>query len=72
MTLEADSSRNSSVLSLHCSSSPFESHCSSSDSDEESHKVKPYLYEPEQNSSDEADEPSDDDARSKRLGNTDW
>ena len=67
-----DSSRTSSVLSLHYSSSPFESHNSTSDTDEDSHRVEPYLYEPEQSSSDEADESSDDDARHERLGNTDW
>ena len=67
-----DSSQNGSVLSFRFSSFPFENYSSSSDSNEDSHRVEPYLYEPEQSSSDEADEPSDDDARSERLGNTDW
>ena len=66
-----DSSRTSSVLSLRYSSSPFMSHNSSSDKD--SHRVEPYLYEPEaEGSSEAADESSDDDYRAERLGNTEW
>ena len=67
-----DSSRTSSILSLRYSSSPFESHNSSSDSDEDSHRVEPYLYEPEESSSDAAGESSDDDSRTERLDNTEW
>ena len=67
-----DSSRTSSVLSLRYSSSPFMNHNSSSD-DEDSHRVEPYLYEPEaEGSSEAADESSDDDYRAERLGNTEW
>lgn len=47
------------------------SHNSSSDNDEDSHRVEPYLYEPEE-SSDAAGESSDDDSRTERLGNTEW
>ena len=64
-----DSSRTSSVLSLCYSSSPFDSHNSTFDTDEDSHRVEPYLYEPEQSSSDEA---GDNDARTERLDNTEW
>ena len=67
-----DSSRTSSVVSLHYSSSPFMSHSSCSD-DEDLHRVEPYLYEPEaEGSSEAADESSDDDYRAERLGNTEW
>ena len=56
-------SRTSSALSLRYSSSQFDSHNSASDTDEESRRVEPYLYEPQQSSSDEAGgKSSDDDA----------
>ena len=65
-----DSSRASSILSLRY---PFVSHNSSSDDDEDSHRVEPHLYEPEaENSSDAASESFDDDSRTERLGNTEW
>ena len=65
------SSRSSSTLSLRYSSSPFESG-NSTDADEDSHRVEPYMYEPEWSSSDEADESPDDDALTERLNNTEW
>ena len=68
-----DSSRTSSILSLCYSSSPFVSHNSSSDDNEDSHRVEAYLYEPEaESSSDAAGKSSDDDSRTERLGNTEW
>ena len=67
-----DSSRSSSTLSLRYSSSPFDSCNSTSDADEDSHRVEPYMYEPERSSSDEADESSDEDALTERLNNTEW
>lgn len=66
------SSHTSSVLSLRYSSSPFASQSNTSDSEEDSHRVEPYLYEPEQSSSDDAHDSLDDDGRTERLGNTDW
>lgn len=67
-----DSSWTSSVLSLRYSSSLFESHNSSSD-DEDSHRVEPYLYEPEaEGSPDAAGESSDNDSPTERLDNTEW
>ena len=69
------SSRSSSVLSLRYSSSPFASHNSSSDDDgdSDSHRIEPYLYEPEaESSSDAGGDSSDDDSRTERLGNTEW
>ena len=66
----------SSVLSLCHSSSPFASQAtsSSSDVDDESHTVEPYLYKPtdDEESSDEAGESSDDESSMERLGNTEW
>ena len=70
-----DSSCASSVLSLRYSSSPFESHNSSSDSHENSDndgRVEPYQYEPEDSGSEETSESSDDDSQSERLNNTEW
>ena len=72
---ENDSSCTSSVLSLPYSSSPFESHNSSSDCHENSDdngRVEPYLYEPEDSGSEEISESSDDDSQSERLNNTEW
>lgn len=64
-----ESSGASSVLSLHYSSSPFESRNSSSGSEG---RVEPYLYEPEGSGSEETGESSDDDSRRERLSNTEW
>ena len=72
-----DSSCASSVLSLRYSSSPFESHNSSSDrssheNSDDDGRVEPYLYEPEDSGSEETSESSDDDSQSERLNNTEW
>ena len=73
---DSENGDSSSVLSLCYSSSPFASQAtsSSSDVDEESHTVEPYLYEPtdDEGSSDEAGESSDDESSTERLGNTEW
>ena len=70
-TENKDSSQTSSLLSLPYLSSPFLSHNSFSDNNEDSHSVEPYLYEPEDSSSDAASESSDD-SQIERLGNTEW
>ena len=70
-TENEESSPASSVLSLRYSSSPFDSHNSSSDSDESSHKVQPYLYEPEDSGTDTT-ESSDDETARERLNNIEW
>ena len=59
-TENEESSPTSSVLILHYSSSSFESHNSSSDSDESSHRVEPYLYEPEGSGTEDTREYPDD------------
>ena len=70
-TKSDDLSRTSSAVSFRLSSSSFMSHNSSDD--EDSHRVEPYLYEPEaEGSSEAADESSDDDYRAERLGSTEW
>ena len=67
-----ESSGASSVLSLHYSSSPFESRNSSSSSEDSQGRVEPYLYEPKGSGSEETGESSDDDTRRERLSNTEW
>ena len=48
------------------------SHNNSSDN-VDSHRVEPYLYEPEaEGNSEAADESSNDDYRAERLSNTEW
>ena len=62
-------SRSSSELSLRYSSSPFEGHSSSPESEEnsgEERTIKPYREEEESASS------SDDESRTDRLENNDW
>ena len=70
------SNHSSSELSLQYSSSPFEGHSSSLESDEESQPeestIKPYMYEPENSGDEEAADSSDDDSRTDRLDNNDW
>ena len=65
-----DSSGASSVLSLRCSSSPFEDGNSSSDSDKG--RVEPYMYEPRGSDSEETADSSDDETQRERLTNTHW
>ena len=63
VTENDDQSQTSSVPSLCYSSSPFVSHNSSSDDDEDSHRVESYLYESKAESgSDAAGKSSDDDS----------
>ena len=72
--IEDSSSRNS-VLSLRYSSSPFIDRGSSSDSDESSRRVEPYLYELEDSDSpshSSGEGSSVDENRQERLDNTDW
>ena len=69
------SSRSSSELSLRYSSSPFEGHSSSPESEEDSGEertIEPYMYEPYREEEEESASSSDDESRTDRLDNNDW
>ena len=74
-TVMESSSRSSSELSLYYSSSPFEGHCSSPESEEDSgeeHTINPYVYEPYREEEEESASSFDDESRTDRLDNNDW
>ena len=69
------SSRSSSELSLHYSSSPFDEHSVSPESGaetEEGHAIEPYMYEPDCDDEEESPTHSEDEFGTHRLDNNDW
>ena len=68
------STRSSSELSLHYSSSPFDEHSVSPESgaETEGHAIEPYMYEPDCNDDQESPTHSEDKFGTHRLDNNDW
>ena len=69
------SSRSSSELSLRYSSSPFEGHSSSPQSEGDSGEertIEPYMYAKPYREEEESASSSDEESRAGRLDNNDW